>query len=250
MNFNPYAAPQAQPIAAGPSPGAPGEPQPWEVGEVFRSAWELFKPNWGPLVAAIFVSSFIGALPQQVPTMLQLSGSLEPESISLRVLTVLAAIVGWLIREFFAAGFTRACLNTVRTGNARFGDVFSAGRQYLPYLLASFLLTLAIVLGLALLIVPGVILALGLWMTGFYLIDQGLDPIAAMRASWEASKGQKAAFLVLALAEVGVLILGLAACCVGFLAASMVALLARTIVYLRVAGLAQGTAADAYRNPS
>lgn len=39
---------------------------------------------------------------------------------------------------------------------------------------------------------------------------------------------------------------GLAACCIGVLAASMIALLARTVVYMRVAGLAQGTRADVY----
>jgi len=250
MNFNPYAAPQAQPIVPGMTPGTPGEPQAWDVGEVFRSAWEIFKPNWGPLVAAIFASSFLGALPQQIPAMLQLSGTIEPDSTSLRVLTVVSGIVGWLIREFFAAGFTRACLGTVRTGTAKFGDVFGVGRSYLPYLLASFLTTLAILVGFAALIVPGIILALGLWMTGFFLLDQGLDPMAAIRASWEASKGQKGAFFALALAELGVLVLGVMACCVGFLAASMVALIARTIVYLRVAGLAQGTLADANRHPS
>jgi hypothetical protein len=250
MNFNPYAAPQALAHAPGPGPGAPSDPQPWEVGEVFRAAWELFKPNWGPLCAGVFVAGFIGMLPQQVPTVLQVAGVLPEDSTLLRALAVVTAIIAWLLREFFAAGFTRACLGTVRTGTTRFGDLFGAGGRYVPYVIASLVTTLATAFGFVLLIVPGVILALGLWMTGFFLLDRGLDPIAAIRASWEASRGQKGAFFVLALAELGVIILGFSACCVGFFAASMVALLARTVVYLRVAGLAPGTYADIYRNPS
>lgn len=250
MNFNPYAAPQAPQPASGQGSGAAGEPQPWQVGEVFRSAWELFKPNWGPLCGAAFVAMFVGMLPQQVPTALRLTRVLAVDATPLHPLAVVAAIVGWLIREFFTAGFTRMCLGTARTGTARFGDVFGAGGRYVPYLFASFLTTFAIVLGFVLLVVPGVILGLGLWMTGFYVIDRDMGAIAAMNASWEASKGQKVAFFVLGLAELGVVILGLAACGVGLLAAKMVVLLARTVVYLRVAGLAEGTRADAYRNPS
>ncbi|HEY2513818.1 MAG TPA: hypothetical protein VGI39_23280, partial [Polyangiaceae bacterium] len=62
MNYNPYAAPQAPPPpVAGPMQG--GAQQPWEIGEVLGSAWEIFKRNWAVLVFTSLLGSLIGMGP-------------------------------------------------------------------------------------------------------------------------------------------------------------------------------------------
>ena len=62
MNYNPYAAPQAAPPQA---PGAmqAGAPQPWEIGEVFTRAWEIYKVQWGVLLGAMVVFGLCAFVP-------------------------------------------------------------------------------------------------------------------------------------------------------------------------------------------
>jgi uncharacterized membrane protein len=102
----------------------------------------------------------------------------------------------------------------------------------------SFLRSASIVLGLVLFIVPGVILALGFANAPFFVIDQNLGPIASLKASWQISEGQKGKLLLLALAEIGVTVLGLLACCLGIFVAVPVMMLARAIIYTKMSGTA------------
>ena len=60
--------------------------------------------------------------------------------------------------------------------------MFSGAGRFLPLLGVLFLTLLAVMLGYALLIVPGIILALGLSFAQFYVVDQKMGPIDALKA--------------------------------------------------------------------
>lgn len=87
-------------------------------------------------------------------------------------------------------------------------------------------------------------------MAPFHAYDRGMSPGEALRASWDAAIGHKGAFFVRGLAQMGLLLLGMLACCMGGLVTQRVVLLARTIIFMRPAGLAQGTLADVTRAPA
>lgn len=247
--FNPYAAPVAAAAPGGDVP-ARGEPQPWEVGEAIKGGWELYKAHWAPFTIGYFVVTLIGGIPGQVAPMLTLAGTLEEGSRAYYAVHVPLSFLGWLVAEFFMAGFTRAALRAVRTNDAAFGDFFGAGARYLAFVGMSFLKSLAIALGLLLFIVPGVIASLGFANAPFFVLDQNLGPIDALRASWEVSEGQKGNLFVLALAEVALTMLGVFACCLGLFVAVPVVMLARAIVYTRMSGTSPPPApASAYGSP-
>jgi uncharacterized membrane protein len=126
----------------------------------------------------------------------------------------------------------------VRTGDASFGDFFSAGRQFPSFLAMSFLRSAAIVLGLALFVAPGVILMLGFANAPYFSIDQRLDPIASLKESWASAEGQKGDLFLFVLAEVGLTIAGILACCVGLLVVVPFMQVARAIIYTRMSGTA------------
>lgn len=243
MHVNPYAAPGL------PAPGAPGpqqgEPQPWDVGDVVKLAWRLYAANWAPLTGAFFVMTLIGIIPQQLPRVLAATGVLDEQSTSFAIVALVCGVVAFVIGQFFSVGFTRALLRVARTGQARFADVFSGGSGFLSYFAASILLGLGILLGLVVFIVPGIILMLGTVLAHPYIVDQGMGPIDAIRASWAATDGHKGNLFVWWLASIGIVLLGLAACCVGYLPAVTLVSLGVVIIYLRLAGLAQGTPSDA-----
>jgi uncharacterized membrane protein len=247
MQINPYAAPDLAP------PGAPaphqGEPQPWDVGDVVKIAWRLYAANWAPLTGAFFVITLIGMIPQQIPRVLAAAGVMDDQSTSFAIVALVCAFVAFVLGQFFSVGFTRAVLRVARTGQARFADVFSGASGFLSYFAATMLLGLAIGLGFVVFIVPGVILMLGTLLAHLYIVDQGMGPIDAIRASWAATDGHKGSLFVWWLASVGIAILGLLACCVGYFPAVSVVSLGVAIIYLRLAGLAHGTPSDAMASP-
>jgi hypothetical protein len=73
--------------------------------------------------------------------------------------------------------------------------------RFFSYLLASVLVGLVVAVGLVLLVVPGVIWGLTFGLAGFAVMDQGLDPLEAMRESRRLTDGVKGQVLVFALAR-------------------------------------------------
>jgi hypothetical protein len=249
-NYNPYAAPAAEAASGG---GVPvrGEPQPWDVGESIKSAWEIYKAHWAPLTFGYLVVALLGGVPGQVAPTLVLTGTLEEGTSTYYAIHVPLSIVGLLVAQFFAAGFTRAALRAVRTNEASFGDFFAAGGRFFPFVAMSFLRTLATLAGFVALIVPGVIVSLGFTNAPYFLMDQKMGPIDSLKASWESSAGQKGNLFVLALAELGLMILGFVACCLGVFVVVPVTMIAQAIVYTKMSGTAPPPAAPpgAYAPP-
>ena len=88
MRFNPYEAPRAQGYSH--FSGAQGEPEPWSIGEVFQLAWELYKQNWGPLTAGLFLTAMLSNIPSQTPNLLVALGvarETDPRRALLRIKT-------------------------------------------------------------------------------------------------------------------------------------------------------------------
>ena len=71
----------------------------------------------------------------------------------------------------------------------------------------------AIVMGLVLLVVPGVIMMLRLWFVGFVLVDEKVNPIDAIQRSWDITRGRTLDLFVLFITLVGLNLLG--AICLG-----------------------------------
>jgi uncharacterized membrane protein len=84
-----------------------------------------------------------------------------------------------------------------------------------PYLLTSFLLGLLVSIGFALLIVPGVLLALAFGFAPFFTVDGQNDPVEAFRASSRLTRGARGQLFTLGLLLFGVNLLGLMALGVG-----------------------------------
>jgi hypothetical protein len=238
--YNPYAAPAAPvPVIVGVPPTS--DPQPWSIGEAIHLGWEAYKANWAPLTLGYFFATALGGIPGQIAPSLALVGVLKQGTVTYWAAHVPLTIVGWLVAEFLAAGFTRAGLIVIRNGRATIGDFFRAGDRFLPFALCSLVRTTLTAFGLLLLVVPGVVLVLGFANAPFYVIDQRLGPIEALRASWRSTDGQKGEMFLLVLAELGITLLGLFAACLGVFVAVPVMLVARAIVYTRMSGTAVAT---------
>ena len=235
---NPYAPPADFGILPVPPvpPGASGGPQPWDVEEVIKAAWAAFKLQWVVLVLAVFLPGMLVSFPMGAPDVL--SALKVVEAYSLEYLGVLGFcwLVAMVIGTFFHVGSLRIFLAAARGRQAELGALFGGADRFFPLVGVILLQSLAIVTGLLLLIVPGIILALGFGLAPYYCVDARMGPVQSLRASWDATNGQKGKIFVFFLACTVVLVAGYLACCVGAYPASAVTWVAFSIVYVRLSG--------------
>jgi uncharacterized membrane protein len=141
-----------------------------------------------------------------------------------------------LVMPLFTGRLLRMALTAVRGGTPTVGDLFSGEMRYGSMLALMLLQGMLIGLGYMLFIVPGVILALGLYFSAYLVIDQRMGAVDAMKASWKLTTGRKGEVFVV------MLVFGLiSAVCgmipfVGHFIGYSLMMLGVSIVYLRLMG--------------
>lgn len=236
-NYNPYAytSPQSPPQPATPVAGAP---QPWQIGEVIGHAWNMFKVSWPTLVFTQFLSGLLGGIPNYVPGILVATRAVEMHSTEYWTIYSVCLLLGLVATSFFTGGMVKIWCAAARGQTPQFGDMFAGGSRFLPLLAVLLLTIFGVLLGYVLLIVPGIILGLGLAFAQFYVVDQNMGPIDALKASWEATKGHKGNIFLFGLVAVLIGVAGYAACCVGVFAAIPLIMVAWATIYTRISGTA------------
>ena len=219
----------------GPADGLRDEPaddvSTWRVGEVLGAGWDAFKKGWGALSLALAAQlglSFGAAY--------GVARGLHALGRGAAVGAVAAVAAGLLVHAFLRVGVLRLSCAVARGEPAPASLLLRGGDRALPLLAALLLRQLVVALGFLCLFMPGVLLALGLRLTDLFVVDRKLSPVAAMRASWEASVGRKGrialfnlggGLLVLA----GALVFGL-----GALVAMAVTSVGLSFIYLNTPG--------------
>ena len=110
-----------------------------------------------------------------------------------------------------------------------------------PYIVAAVLFSIAVTIGLILLIIPGIIAAIVLGFYGWILVDRSeRDAIAALRHSIEITRGEWLRLFLLGIALLALNLLGLLLFIVGVIVTSAVSILALAHVYRRLEETAHG----------
>lgn len=137
-----------------------------------RESRKLLSPYWALAVGLTLTYSLITGMPTQIN-----------ENLILLVL---------LISGPMELGFAIFSLNIARQNNPQFSNLFDGFQSFGNVLLSYILILIATLAGLVVLIVPGIIIALGLSMTYFILAeDRSLTATEALKKSWEMMEGQK-----------------------------------------------------------
>lgn len=149
------------------------------------------------------------------------------------------AYIGFFISVFLSTllycGIIRFFLNAHDTGMPHLENLWNPA-PFLSYFVASLLMTIGIVLGFILLIVPGVLLMLALFFTPYIIVDKQLGPIASMKRSIELTRGNRYRLFLLLLAIMGLVILGSLPLLLGLLVVTPVVGLAGVHAYRTLEG--------------
>jgi uncharacterized membrane protein len=109
----------------------------------------------------------------------------------------------------------------------------------IKYILTAIIVGIIVIVGLMLLIIPGIIFAVRLQFAPYLVVDRSAGPLTAIRGSWAMTKGSAGKliifdFVIGLITALGVLVLG-----VGLLVAAPVTMLATARVYRKLAQSAE-----------
>lgn len=236
--YNPYAPPARDPAPAGPafSGGPTMGPQPWTISEVLNVGFSALKQRPVELIGGYFLVGLLSQLPAQLPNILSLTGVVRQETPVFWVLQAVSGLGALIIGSFLWVGQIRVALAAARQQPFEFGLFFSGADRFLPTLGVNLLLYFGALLGFLLLIIPGVVLALGWALAAPLVVDAGYSPTEALRESWERMRGNKMQMFLLLLVSMLVCLAGLCACYVGLFAVLPALFVAYAEVYRRVTG--------------
>jgi uncharacterized membrane protein len=187
---------------------------PIDTTQVFQYGWNSVQKDFWYFVGIAFVVMVLGGIGSSSPN----------ETSSLDGL-------GFLLSILMTCGTTTIFLQYFGGKKLPFSSLFTQLKQYLPVLGATLLLGLITVVGVILLIVPGIYFALKYQFTIQLIIDKNLGVMAAMKESARITNGNKMAIFVFDLQCLGVVILGVLALGVGLLVALPTVELATIKVY-------------------
>jgi len=230
----------------GPSGGARNAFSP---GDAVTFAWERIKADPGTILATVIVGAIlmwvVGIVTSFMASVVGGIGSAASRHVGspfdtwspLLVATKgLGSIVSFVVSAFVLAGIMNFSLKVARGAPYTFADLFSGAPFFVSVLVANLVVTIGAGIGFALLIVPGVIVALGLSMAIPLIIDRNLGPVEALTESWKLTDGHKTNLFVFGLIAVGLIVGGVCACVVGVLLVLPLLYIAHMYIYLKLTG--------------
>lgn len=148
--------------------------------------------------------------------------------------SVFGMIISLMASSVVTIAFARLALSAA-AGTHVGWDGLWAPQFFFPVLGATIAQSVIVMIGLVLLIIPGIIASVLLGFTQFALIDKKLMPIAALKESYRLTRPHLLSLFFLTLAVAALNILGLLAVGVGLLVTIPVSLIALASVYRTLA---------------
>jgi uncharacterized membrane protein len=217
----------------------------WSATEALGFAWNAIMKNFAGVSLPIFVALLIVGVPTYIVTMVfgamttVMAEHIEPTFLPILSVGVqgVVGVAALVVGSYMAGGITELALRTARGETTSFGIVFSGGKYFGSMLVGTLGFYIAYAIGLALCIVPGVIVALGLMPFWFVIVDEKLSGIDALKRAWALTSGHKMSIFVFFLLVILVYIAGILACFIGaYLVSIPMLVVAQAYIYLRLKG--------------
>jgi len=144
--------------------------------------WDTTKSNIGLFIGLLIVVGLIQYVPDIVATILEADAP---------VLSIIIRIASVILSMIIGMGVIKICLRFCDGEKGEFSDIFSCYPLFFKYLVGSILYGLIVVVGLILLIIPGIIWAIKFQFFDYLIVDQGFGPIDALEKSSEITRGVK-----------------------------------------------------------
>ena len=191
------------------------------LSDAVRFGWRTVQQNFGFIILTVAVAAF-------VPWVINWGGDHVFHHKGQQFLMFLIFIV---VSSTFALGLFKIYLRFRDGEKPIFENLFDGLARAHIWVGAALIMGVAVVMGLVLLIVPGVVMLLRLWFVGFVLVEERTGPIDAIQRSWDITRGHTMDLLVFFIVLVGLNLLGAVCLGVGLLVTVPISGLALASIY-------------------
>ena len=208
------------------------------ISGAIQYGWQAFRENAGILIGSMIIGygiimgfqlflGYIEGFAPQDPAATELYG--EPAAVwwIQWPLIILGAIVSWLI----GIGIMNIQLKIYRKQQTSLKDLFQRWELLPHVILGSILTTIITGAGFIALIIPGIYLSVRLSQVNYFVVDQKMDGVSAIKASFAATKKQFWSLLGLFLTLAIINILGALALLIGLIVTIPMSMMALVYVY-------------------
>ena len=194
------------------------------IEEALRFGWDVMKNNLAFFVLFLLILWVAEGIPS----------GLQGIFYKYSALVIIMGLVSFVIGIFVNMAVVRVGLRFTDGETAEYSDIYMSYPLFWKFLGGAILYGLIVLGGLILFIVPGIYWGIKYHFFAYFIIDEGLGPVEALRRSGEITYGSKWELLLLALAFFGINLLGLLACFVGLFITAPITLVALAYVYRRL----------------
>ncbi|NIA07526.1 MAG: hypothetical protein GWP14_07820 [Actinobacteria bacterium] len=198
------------------------------IGDVLGFGWQVMKANLWFFVGVGIVGGMLNILPNIITQIVAHIRSPKPE-LFLVILPVF--IIATLISIVISIGFVKIALSFCDTRKPTFGTLFDFHGCFWRYVGVLVLYILILYAGFLLFIIPGIIWAVKYSLCTYFVVDKGLGPVQALKASSRTTMGVKWQLLGFGILCALINYLGLLCLVVGIFATYPTVLVARALVY-------------------
>ena len=179
------------------------------ISEVFGTSWKHTKSQIWVLVGLFIGFSILSMI-------VTLFGMPAQGSIVGRVIV---QIVSLLISCIFMLGYVKNIFKALDGEEPQFSAYGQQSRKIITYLIANILFSIAVCIGMVLLIIPGIYLYLRLQFFTAFIVEEDCGIIESLQKSWNMTQGQTLPLFLLLLTMIGTAIVGCILFFVGFFVA-------------------------------
>lgn len=212
----------------------------FSTGAAIRFGWETFKRRPWFFVGSTFLILLASGVANGLTSGIDAAFTGSPEEPS-----IIGTVVNFALGTLISMGATAFYLAAHDNPDTADLSLLWHPRPFWKFLGASILLSLAVAIGLVLLIVPGIIFGLMFMFATFVVIEREFGPIDAMNESNRLTRGHKWQLFGFVLVLLLINVLGLMALVVGILVSIPVSTLSFVHAYRVLGGKAEPRPADA-----
>lgn len=195
------------------------------VGELLKFGYETFKKNWLFLIGVFLLATIVWSIPCYIGTRLEFTYPFWAR---------ISNLICYILSTLVSVGLIRIVLQLIDGKTPSAKELFIGWDRIIPFFIAHILFSVIFLVGLLLLIVPGIIWGVRYSLYPFFVIEKGEGPIKALQSSAAATYGAKWDLLAFFGASILIVFAGLLFFGVGVYVAWPIVMLGYALAYRKL----------------
>lgn len=203
------------------------------IENALRFGWMQTKQNWATVALMYIIAMAVSVVFSGLIAVTMRGGDAGT------IVSGLIQLISYVVSFWISYNIYKMLLKLVDGKKVKVLDVFhfenETTRKVLNYFLANVAYGLVVLVGLVLLVVPGIYFAVKYLFVPYLVLDKEMSVSEAFKKSSDITMGQKWGLVLYSLASFAVIVLGLIALVVGVIPAAMVVTFGMLYIYRKLA---------------